>query len=60
MLAEQVLNTSKDEVKRMGKRPRVAYRNSLVDVAHRFDPKEAKNVMAAIGEYKRSKTSGQL
>ncbi len=30
ILAEQVLNTLKDKVKRMGKRPRVAYRDTVL------------------------------
>ncbi len=49
---------SKDDVKRMGKRPRLAYRDALADAHHQFGDEEAENITtAAIGDFKRRKTS---
>ncbi len=52
MLAEQVLNESKDRVTKTGKRPRVAYREAMVEAEQRFEGEDAENVAAAIGEFK--------
>ncbi len=54
--AENVLNESKEEVRRTGKRPRVAYRDVLADVQDRFAD-EADEVQGAIGHFGKSRTS---
>ncbi len=57
VLAEQVLNESKDHITKTGKRPRVAYREAMVEAERRFEGEDAENVAAAVGEFKRRKTS---
>ncbi len=48
---------SKEEVKRTAKRPRLAYRDAMANVAHRFADEDAENIAAAVGDFKRWKTS---
>ncbi len=50
------MNESKEEIRRTGKRPRVAYREALTNVNERFS-EEAEGIENAIGHFGKSRSS---